>query len=63
LDASPPGLVTELACQKIQFHFLLADLLVKLADQRGAILLGLAVPFLEEAPSASCRFHSVTSVG
>jgi hypothetical protein len=55
--------VTELACQKIQFHFLLADLLVKLADQRGAILLGLAVPFLEEAPSASCRFHSVTSVG
>src|SRR4051812_12222706 len=49
--------------KKIQFHFLLADLLVKLADQRLAVLLSLAAPFLEEAPSASCRFHSFTSVG
>src|SRR3954451_17633333 len=39
---------TELSCQKIQFHFLLADLLVKLADQGLAVLLGLAGPFLED---------------
>src|SRR4029453_7640345 len=60
-NASPPGSAP--ACQKIQFHFLLADLLVKLANQRLAVLFGLARPFLEEAPSASCRFHSFTSVG
>src|SRR3954463_2670509 len=51
-DASPPGSATELACQKIQFHFLLADLLVKLADQRRAVLLGLAGPFLEDRRGA-----------
>src|SRR3954463_8941839 len=31
--------------------------------RRLAVLLGLARPFVEEAPSASCRFHSFTSVG
>src|SRR3954463_4760292 len=51
-DASPPGSATEPACQKIQFHFLLADLPVKLADQRLAGLLGLARPFVEDRRGA-----------